>query len=207
MRIVPMCLSIFQGPRCRINTLVHFWSGSFHKWTRRCGTSSKLHDSKIQGTDGGNAKKWTRRHVTTKTEGSIKTARSSKSSSIRHEILDGTVPTSTTLNINKTEISQFQKIQYCDIQQEKPENLASLLTTIVFDIETTGFSRENESIIEIALQILRGGKNCTFQTLVNPDKYVANAHIHGITTNMVNRPDVPRYYNVLFKIFFFLHIR
>ncbi|PON89528.1 Exonuclease/helicase-like [Trema orientale] len=181
-----MCLSIFQSPRCRINNLANFWSGSFHGWTRRYSTSSKLHDSKVQGIGGGNAKRWTRRPVTTKTEGSVKTARSSKSSSIRHEILDGTVSTSTTLNINKTEISQFQKIQHCDIQQEIAQNkeLASLLTIIVFDIETTGFSRENESIIEIALQILRGGKNSTFQTLVNPDKYVANAHVHGITTNM-----------------------
>ncbi|XP_062081881.1 exonuclease DPD1, chloroplastic/mitochondrial [Humulus lupulus] len=192
MMIAPMNVSIFQGSRCRINTLAHLWSGNLHSWTRRYSTTSKLHDSKIPGIDGGNTKKWTRRPITTKTEGSIETPQRSKPSSIRHEVLDETVSASSTLNIGKTEITQFQKLQYCDVQRESYEKLASLLTIIVFDIETTGFSRESERIIEIALQVLRGGKNSTFQTLVNPNKSVENERIHGIKTNMVNRPDVPR---------------
>ncbi|KAE8711532.1 DNA polymerase III polC-type, putative isoform 2 [Hibiscus syriacus] len=52
--------------------------------------------------------------------------------------------------------------------------------------------KKDDRIIEIALQDLSGGENSTFQTLVNPGCYVANSHVHGITTNMVCRPDVPR---------------
>ncbi|XP_065630729.1 exonuclease DPD1, chloroplastic/mitochondrial [Quercus suber] len=109
-------------------------------------------------------------------------------------ILDGLVSKSDTFSVNKTEISQFQNIEYCDIRQKIAENkeLASLVTVIVFDIETTGFSRENERIIEIALRDLEGGENSTFQTLVNPQRFVPNSHVHGITTRMVNKADVPR---------------
>lgn len=190
-----MFFSILQGPRCRIHTLVNFWSGNFHSRTRTYSTSSNLHGSIINGLEGGRSKKWTRRPVTTKTEERNKAIRSSKTSSIRHEILDGTVATSATLNVNKTEISQFQKIQHSDIEKTIAENkdLASLVTTFVFDFETTGFSREKDRIIEFALQDLQGGENSTFQTLVNPDCYVPNQQVHGITTNMVNRPEVPRY--------------
>ena len=134
--------------------------------------------------------------MTTKSDGSGKAAWSSKTSSIRREVLEGTVASSMTLNIsNETEISQFQKIQRCGVGKETDmdKELARLLTIVVFDIETTGFSRDKERIIEIALQDLRGGKNSTFQTLVNPERFVANSHIHGITYNMVNRPEVPRY--------------
>ncbi|KAK7850819.1 exonuclease dpd1 [Quercus suber] len=59
-------------------------------------------------------------------------------------------------------------------------------------VNTTGFSRENERIIEIALRDLEGGENSTFQTLVNPQRFVPNSHVHGITTRMVNKPDIPR---------------
>ncbi|KAK7277986.1 hypothetical protein RJT34_23007 [Clitoria ternatea] len=53
-------------------------------------------------------------------------------------------------------------------------------------------SKVNERFIEIALRDLQGGVNSTFQTLVNPQHAFPNSHIHGIATNMVNRPDVPR---------------
>ncbi|KAF3454572.1 hypothetical protein FNV43_RR05020 [Rhamnella rubrinervis] len=199
MRTATMCFSILQGPRCRIHTLVNFWSGNFHNRTRTYSTSSNLHGSIINGLEGGRSKKWTRRTVTTKTEERNKAIRSSKTSSIRHEILDGTVATSATLNINETEISQFQKIQYSDIKKTITENknLSSLVTTLVFDFETTGFSREKDRIIEFALQDLKGGENSTFQTLVNPECYVPNQQIHGITTNMVNRSEVPRMKDLL----------
>lgn len=197
MLATPMCFSILQSPRCRIYTLANLWSGNFHGWARRFSTSSKLHDSETQGLKkGASSKKWTRRPVSTKSEGSGKAAWSSKASSIRREVLEGTVASSTTFNVNTdTEISQFQKIQDSGVGQETDVNkeVARLLTVIVFDIETTGFSRERERIIEIALQDLCGGKNSTFQTLINPERFVANSHIHGITYNMVNRPEVPRY--------------
>ncbi|KAK9291534.1 hypothetical protein L1049_019482 [Liquidambar formosana] len=148
-------------------------------------------DSNTYDLEGGYSRRWIR-PITTKTEGRNKNTQSLRN--IKHESLDGTVSTSTKLNINKLETSEFQRIEYCDVQQQLADNrdLASLATVIVFDIETTGLSRENERIIEIALQDLLGGENSTFQTLVNPERYVPNSHVHGITTHMVNRPDVPR---------------
>lgn len=108
--------------------------------------------------------------------------------------MDETVSTSTKLIVDKLEVSESQRIQYCVVEEKVTENkdLAKLVTVISFDIETTGFSRTNDKIIEIGFQDLRGGLNSTFQTLVNPERIVPNPHIHGITTYMVNRPDVPR---------------
>uniref|UniRef100_A0A5B7BM82 Exonuclease domain-containing protein n=1 Tax=Davidia involucrata TaxID=16924 RepID=A0A5B7BM82_DAVIN len=198
MRTVAMCFSMLQVPRCRIHTLASSWWENFRSLSRTGGNSSsfKLLGSNTYGHEGGHSRRWTRRPISTKTEGKNKNTLSSKTSSIRHEISDGKFSSSTKLGINKSEISEFQRIQYCDIQQKIAENkdLASLVTVIIFDIETTGFSRENERIIEIALQDLLGGENSTFQTLVNPERYVPNPHIHGISTHMVNRPDVPRYH-------------
>ena len=133
--------------------------------------------------------------MTTKTEGRNKTNRTAKSSNLVREILNEKVSTSSALNLNKTEISENQQLQYCGIQQMIAENkdLADLVTFILYDTETSGLSRKDDRIIEIALQDLSGGENSTFQTLVNPGRYVANSHVHGITTNMVCRPDVPRY--------------
>jgi hypothetical protein len=197
MRTVSMCFSILQVPRCRIPTLANSWRESFHSLSRSDGNSSsfKLLSSKIYGLDRGHNKKWTRRPVTTNAEGRNKTTQHIKPSNIRREILDGVVSKSATINVNKKEISQFQKIQYYDIQQKISENkdLAGLVTVMVFDLETTGVSREFGRIIEIALQDLLGGKNSTFETLVNPQCDIPNSYIHGITSSMVNNPDVPRY--------------
>ncbi|XP_074569143.1 exonuclease DPD1, chloroplastic/mitochondrial-like [Curcuma longa] len=66
-------------------------------------------------------------------------------------------------------------------------------TILVFDIETTGFSRRKERIIEFALRDLIGGKDSTFETLVNPEIPVSNTHAHGIRSYMVNRTDVPTF--------------
>lgn len=195
MKTFPMCFSVLQVSRCRIHTLANFWHESFHSLHRTCRNKSsfRLLGSKANGTEGGYSRRWIKRPVSTKTEGTDKTTRNrTKSTSIRHEILDETV--STSVNIKKNEIIELQKTQYCSSQQKIPENgdLAELVTVIVFDLETTGFSRENERIIEIALQDLQGGENSTFQTLVNPDRYVPNSNIHGITTHMVCRPGIPR---------------
>lgn len=192
-----MCFSILQVPRCRIHTLTNFWWESFRSLNRTCGNNSsvKLHSSKTNGLEGGYRKRWIRRPVSTKTEGRNQITENSKLTTVRHEILDETVSSSTKLNVNKTEISGFQKIQDCDIQEKIAENtdLSKLVTVIVFDIETTGFSREYDRIIEIALHDLQGGENSTFQTLVNPGRYVPNSNVHGITTHMVCKPEVPRY--------------
>ncbi|CAK7340583.1 unnamed protein product [Dovyalis caffra] len=191
-----MCFSILQVPRCRIHTLANFCWGSSHSLNRTCDKifRFRLLGSKANCLEGGYSKRWIKRPASTKTGGSSRTNQESKSTTIGHEILDETVSTRSTLSINKTEVSEFHRIPYCDIQQMIAQNkdITKFLTFIVFDIETTGFSRENERIIEIAFQDLQGGENSTFQTLVNPGRHVANSHIHNITTHMVCRSDVPR---------------
>lgn len=71
------------------------------------------------------------------------------------------------------------------------------LTILVFDLETTGLSRYNDSIVEIGFRDLNGGVNNCFSTLVNPERDVTNPEIHGITTQMVNRPNVPRFIELI----------
>lgn len=67
-------------------------------------------------------------------------------------------------------------------------------TILVCDIETTGFSPQMDRIIEFALRDLIGGKDSTFETLVNPEKkHVSNTRAHGIQNYMVSKPDVPTY--------------
>ncbi|KAF3793836.1 Exonuclease [Nymphaea thermarum] len=75
--------------------------------------------------------------------------------------------------------------------------LERLATIFVFDIETTGFGRDSHRIIEFALRDLLGGPNSTFQTLVNPERYVPNTNIHGISNYMVRRPGVPRWKDLI----------
>ncbi|XP_030459788.1 exonuclease DPD1, chloroplastic/mitochondrial [Syzygium oleosum] len=210
MRTLTMCFSILQFSRAGIPRLAGFWRQSFHTRSRPDKNDSHfaLFSSKTSGLEGGYSRKWMRRPVSTKTGERNKT-QGNKRSDVRDGVSDAIVSASTTLNIEKAEITEFRKIEYSDVQQKIAENkeLASLVTLIVFDLETTGFSRESERIIEIALQDLSGGKNSTFQTLVNPERYVPNAHIHGITTHMVNRPDVPRMADLIPILFQFVGSR
>lgn len=188
-----MIFSLLHVPRCRIHSLASCWGETFNSFSKTYGNNSsvRLLSSRIYGLQGGHRKKWTRKPITTNTEGTGST----KSRSTKNEILSETILSSANVNVNKAHLDQFEEIQYCDIQEiAENKDLSSLVTVIVFDIETTGFSRENERIIEIALRDLKGGENSTFQTLVNPRRYVPGnvSCINGITTEMVNRPDVPR---------------
>ncbi|CAN6250197.1 unnamed protein product [Urochloa humidicola] len=72
-------------------------------------------------------------------------------------------------------------------------------TVLVFDIETTGFLHADNRIVEFALRDLSGGKNCTFETLINPERRVPMhaAKANNITTELVCRPDVPRFGDIL----------
>ncbi|PAN40162.1 hypothetical protein PAHAL_7G296300 [Panicum hallii] len=72
-------------------------------------------------------------------------------------------------------------------------------TILVFDIETTGFLHADHRIIEFALRDLSGGMNCTFETLINPERNVPRyaAEANNITTELVCRPDVPRFSDLL----------
>lgn len=203
---VAMCFSLLQVPKCRFHTLASSWWERFH-YLGRSGKNStaKPFDCNIYGLEGGHTRRWTRRSVTTKAEGKSKNVLSSETRIIGHVTADGTVSTSAELNTKRIEISKYERVKDCDIQKKIAENrdLARLLTVIIFDIETTGFSRENERIIEIALQDLLGGQNSTFQTLINPERYVPNQHIHGISTHMVCRPEVPRYPSAIDCVFSF----
>ncbi|KVI11016.1 Exonuclease [Cynara cardunculus var. scolymus] len=148
-----------------------------------------LFGSTIYGLQGGNNRRWSQKSLSTNTEG--KNILSRKTNNIGQQIADVASLTHNTLNTSRVEISESKSIH---IEEKISENndISKLITIIVFDIETTGFSREKDRIIEIALQDLSGGENSTFQTLVNPDKYVLNSHIHGISSYMVNKPGVPR---------------
>lgn len=186
-----MCFSLSQFPRCRIQILTNSWWQSFHHISRigRGSISSKVLAAGKHGLEG-RYNSTENRTLTTKSEGKNKAAFIRKTT-IRHEILDEATKSEVEYS---SEITEIGSTQYVDIRQTIVENkdLAKLMTFIIFDIETTGFSRENERIIEIALRDLNGGVNSTFQTLVNPGCSVPNSHIHGITTGMVKRPEVPR---------------
>lgn len=197
MKIGTMFYSLLQVPKFRTQGIANFWDETFH-CSRKiyCKSSSvRLLCSGTYGQDGGHSKKWSsRRPVTSKTEGNKQATWSTRSRIIKPEISSETVIAGAALNVNTTKPVHFQDFQYCDTQQEIAQNkdIASKVTVIVFDIETTGLSRVEERIIEIALRDLQGGENSTFQTLVNPERDIPNSYIHGITTKMVNRPDVPR---------------
>ncbi|XP_057439032.1 exonuclease DPD1, chloroplastic/mitochondrial isoform X2 [Lotus japonicus] len=190
MKTGSMIFSLLQLPRCRIHSLANYWGETFPSFSNPQNNSSiRLLSSRINGLQEGHRKKWTRRPITTNTEGKGGT----KSRSTKHEILSETTLTSSTVSVNKTQLGEFQDIQYCDVKEiAQKKNLSSLVTVIAFDIETTGFGAKNHRIIEIALRDLQGGENSTFQTLVNPQRYVPNSDVHGITNQMVNSPDVPR---------------
>ncbi|XP_024966846.1 exonuclease DPD1, chloroplastic/mitochondrial [Cynara cardunculus var. scolymus] len=186
-----MCFSHFQLPRCQIHTFSCSWWEKVHNFSRRGEKSCKfpLFGSTIYGLQGGNNRRWSQKSLSTNTEG--KNILSRKTNNIGQQIADVASLTHNTLNTSRVEISESKSIH---IEEKISENndISKLITIIVFDIETTGFSREKDRIIEIALQDLSGGENSTFQTLVNPDKYVLNSHIHGISSYMVNKPGVPR---------------
>ncbi|XP_038878498.1 exonuclease DPD1, chloroplastic/mitochondrial isoform X2 [Benincasa hispida] len=174
-----------------------FLSGEFFLSLALNCYHSSWHDQlgfRIYNLEGGQNKRWIRKSMTTKAGRKAKANPSSKPTNIRNEILEESISTSCTVSINKSEKSETQKLQYCDIQQLiiKNKELARPVTVITFDIETTGFSRNLDRIVEIALQDLSGGENSTFQTLINPECYIPNSVVHGITNHMVSRPDVPR---------------
>ncbi|TYI16243.1 hypothetical protein ES332_A08G242200v1 [Gossypium tomentosum] len=196
MRSAAIYFSMLQAPRGRIHGLANFCWESFRGISCSHVNSSSLKPlASKYGVQGGYSRRWIRRPMTTKTGGRNKTNQAAKPSNLVRKIVDEKVSTSTALDLNKAdETSKHQQIQYCGIKQMIAENkdLADLVTFIIYDTETSGFSRKADRIIEIALQDLAGGENSTFQTLVNPGCFVANSHIHGITSNMVCRPDVPR---------------
>ncbi|XP_021742634.1 exonuclease DPD1, chloroplastic/mitochondrial-like [Chenopodium quinoa] len=188
MRTAPMCYSILRVPRCRVYSLVNTWWAGFVPISPTCKKSNfRLLSSSVGGHER-NSGSWSRRPLITADEETSKNSLSS-AVNIRHDLSDNLIATtSTDFPINITDGSS------ADVRQLIAENkeLSSLATFIVFDLETTGFSRTVERIIEIALQDLHGGENSTFHTLINPGRDVGNEFIHGISTQMVSKPGVPR---------------
>ncbi|XP_022876577.1 exonuclease DPD1, chloroplastic/mitochondrial-like [Olea europaea var. sylvestris] len=185
-----MCFSVLQIPRCKIHTLTNSWRGSLYKLGRDSVSNSSVEvlGSHKYELEGGYCRKWIRRSVNTKTGGKNDTM--SSKTSLRHEMSEET--SSIKLNTYALETTEQKRSQsYVSQKIADNKDLERLVTIIAFDIETTGFGREKDRVIEIAFQDLRGGKNSTFQTLVNPGRYVPNTNIHGISSNMVNRSDVP----------------
>lgn len=196
-----MCFSFLRFPRCRIQTLPHFrptyvdcLSVNFQMLRHSSGVCSKVKllqslcsESFQQGT--------TNETLALRPKSTVSRTRNiekSEPSKVRHEFLDGEVQPSTVIS---SVSSCFRSIQYCDAERQILENWdpKQLVNIFVFDFETTSVCRENGRIVEVAFRDSSGGSNSCFHTLVNPDQYVPNSHIHGITTNMVNRPEVPRY--------------
>lgn len=193
MRKAAMCFSLLQFPRFRIHSLANCWSGSFPD----IGKSSVASSCKILCSDkyrvqGRQYRRLSGQSVTRKLGGSGQEYQNSKIQ-IENYLLDENA--SNRVNICKPDIYVPEKREFSIIEQliAEKKDLAELGTFFVFDIETTGFLKTTHRIIEIALRDLRGGENSVFQTLVNPGCYVPNTQIHGISTHMVNRPDVPRY--------------
>uniref|UniRef100_A0A0D9ZQW4 Exonuclease domain-containing protein n=1 Tax=Oryza glumipatula TaxID=40148 RepID=A0A0D9ZQW4_9ORYZ len=75
--------------------------------------------------------------------------------------------------------------------QEHGKEVAAAATILVFDLETTGYFHKDHRIVEFALCDLSGGKNSTFETLVNPERTVPDyvEHLIKIGTDLVCRPD------------------
>ncbi|KAL0558300.1 hypothetical protein IC582_002856 [Cucumis melo] len=191
-----MCFSIFRFPKFGVPILANLWRENFHPLNRNHGHSCWYDQLcfRIYNLEGGQNKRWTRKSITTKAGGKAKTNPSSKPTNITNEILQESMSASCTVNVNKSEKSGTQKLQYCDIQPTiiKSKEFIHPVTVITFDIETTGFSRNLDRIVEIAFQDLSGGENSTFQTLIDPQCYITNSSIHGITNNMVASCGVPR---------------
>ncbi|XXG54014.1 hypothetical protein AAC387_Pa03g1998 [Persea americana] len=180
-------------------SLASIWSGNFYhlRNTLTSSNSFKLLRLGTYGTsqtmlDTGRSNA---RPLTTKVEARNRKPQSNQSYGVKLELLDGTVIRRTKPKAKKLQLQEFKIIKYCDIQPKIADEKVSgkVVAVLVFDIETTGFCKNRDRIIEVAIQDLRGGKNSTFQTLVNPERYVPNAHIHGISSHMVNKPDIPRW--------------
>ena len=68
-------------------------------------------------------------------------------------------------------------------------------TVIIFDLETTGLSKEKARIVEIAAQTF-GSSPSSFTTLVNPGRFnipAAVTELTGITNSMVSAADIPSF--------------
>ncbi|KAH9766046.1 exonuclease domain-containing protein [Citrus sinensis] len=189
MMMRAMWHSILQVPtttRCRIHSFSFLGSTYRGRLTESLFTSrSTCHAHALHA-------RWISRPISARIGQRSCDLKSSEPSNLRHEFLDTTGEQN--IKNNNSLSRNFASIRYSDAEPIILEmgNSKCLVRLFGLDIETTGFFRDGERIIEIAIRDLSGGKNSCFQTLVNPERHVPNSHIHGITTKMVNRSYVPR---------------
>lgn len=175
------------------------WSGNFSHLKNSFGSNCSYRLLKFHsGFNSGkviNARTASLRLLVTKAEAKNHKSPSNQPFNLYPNLKDGLSKSSTNRSINKAELHELKDVQCYNLQHNTERKLVDQpAAIIVFDIETTGFSPTKGRIIEIALRSLCGGKNSTFQSLVNPAQPVPNDVVHGIKSQMVNRPDVPRYF-------------
>ncbi|KAG0483492.1 hypothetical protein HPP92_011576 [Vanilla planifolia] len=170
------------------------WSGNFHQMRSSVGSICCLrffrcHFILFPGKDFI-PRMCFLRPLSAKVEGSSQASNSSENLSVHEK----NVETLANISNERSDFLEYKSVQHCNIQKNSEYNLPDRpATVLVFDTETTGLSRESGRMIEIAIRDLLGGKNSTFQSLINPRRAVPNAYVHGISSDMVNRPDVPSF--------------
>lgn len=99
-------------------------------------------------------------------------------------------------SVSESSCEEFKEGSFTEGEQKVPVESQADPTIIVFDIETTGFLKSGSKIVELACRDLAGGDQSTLETLVNPYQPVplASTAVHKITSEMVNRDDIPRYF-------------
>ncbi|SPT20040.1 unnamed protein product [Triticum aestivum] len=113
-----------------------------------------------------------------------------------------------TASLHRTGLdSSISGIQPLCLQQTSEHEQS--VPVLIFDLETTGYFHKEHRIIEFAARDLSGGKNSTFETLLNPDRNVPDraAAVNKISTNLVCKPDVPRFSDALPLLLAFVRSR
>ncbi|KAJ1297526.1 hypothetical protein BS78_01G382900 [Paspalum vaginatum] len=178
-------------------SLSSVFCGNFHLLRNSIGSTCgirllKHHSRLIYETLLSSRRQQIRHFSTTVLAGSTRKGSKQSFSNSRH--LHGESVEPSIEGFKQSELEHLKSLQCYNVEDKisgvKTEWPATIL---VFDIETTGFSRRDDRVIEFAVRDLMGGKNSTFQTLVNPKKDVKNTYVHGISNRMLSRPDVPRF--------------
>ncbi|PKA58394.1 hypothetical protein AXF42_Ash013900 [Apostasia shenzhenica] len=173
------------------------WSGNYHQLRNCVGSNCSFKLLRSPGTFfSGKVVEPIMCYVqplVTKAEGRNKKSHSSKACDIHLGGREQKMEILRNLHKMKSDVHEHESVEHYSIQKISEKWLDRPATVLVFDTETTGLSRERGRIIEIAIRDLLGGENSTFQTLINPGRAVPNTYIHGIRSDMVKRPGVPRF--------------
>ncbi|KAM0899167.1 hypothetical protein ACQ4PT_021465 [Festuca glaucescens] len=171
--------------------------GNFHQLRNSIGQSCSIRFLKYNSRITSENVLQNRRHKTRPFSTSVlvrSTRKACKQSFSNNRHLHGGSVESSIEVFKQSDLHHLKPLQCYDIQEKVSGGKTECPATIlVFDIETTGFSRRGDRVIEFAARDLAGGKNSTFQTLINPEREIRNTAVHRISTSMVRRSDVPRF--------------